>query len=158
MRFITVLLASAMLVGCARATSPVGEVRGGTLREIIENQIRDNVRESYGELNGQNFSDADLDQFRRDKVPEQIVTLLQTNDRFVAAVDHVRAMSPGDRGVYLERCRLPLRKTWRELGEISPKGTTEAGEQAEVAISNAIVDLAQRLLAGPAKPPQKKSS
>jgi len=145
-----------MLVGCAHSAPPAsGEVRGDNLREIIENQIRDNVRESFGELSGQNFSDADLDRFTRDKVPEQIVAILQTNNRFIAALDKVRAMAPGDRESYLKRCRLPLRKTWAELGEISPKGTTDAGRKAELAISNAIVDLAEKLLASAPKPAPK---
>ena len=55
-------------------------------------------------------------------------------------------MSPSDRTAYLKRCRLPYRKTWQELGEITPKGTTEAGYRAEAAIIKAIVDLAEKLL------------
>jgi hypothetical protein len=148
---ITILIAATLLVGCANSAPASGEVRGDTLREIIENQILENVRESYGELSGQNFSDVDFDRFTRDKVPEQIVTILQTNSRFLAALDKVRAMSAGDRVSYLKRCRLPLRKTWAEQGEISPKGTTDAGRRGELAIANAIVDLAEKLLASPAK-------
>jgi hypothetical protein len=159
MRFITtlitILIAATMLVGCANSAPAAGEVRGDNLREIIENQIRDNVRESFGELAGQNFSDVDFDRFTRDKVPEQIVTILQTNSRFLAALDKVRAMSPGDRESYLKRCRLPLRKTWAEQGEISSKGTTDAGRKAELAIAKAIVDLAEKLLASSAKPAPK---
>lgn len=159
MRFITnlitILLAATLMVGCAPSAQSAGDVRGDSLREIIENQIRDNVRESFGELSGQNFSDADLDRFTRDKVPEQIVTILQTNSRFLAALDKVRSMPAGDRESYLKRCRLPLRKTWAELGEISPKGTTEAGRKGETAIANSIVDLAEKLLASSAKPARK---
>lgn len=150
MRLIFVLAASVMLASCARSDPASTDVRGDTLREIIENQIRDNVRESYGELAGQNFSDADFERFTKDKVPEQIVAILRPNSRFKAAVEKVRAMSAGDREAYLRRCRLPLRKTWAELGEISPKGTTEAGRRAELAIANAIVDLAEKMLANPA--------
>lgn len=155
LRLVVFLVTAGMLIACLHSAALAGEVRGGDLRAIIENQIRDHVRESYGELAGQNFSDVDLDRFTRDKVPEQIVAMLQTNSRFLAAVDKVRAMSPEDRAAYLKRCRLPLRKTWAEQGEISRKGTTEAGEKAELAISNAIVDLAERLLAGPSGPAKK---
>ena len=49
------------------------------------------------------------------------------------------------------RCRLPLRKTWAELGEISSRGTTDAGRKAELAINNSIVDLAEKLISEPPK-------
>jgi hypothetical protein len=48
------------------------------LREIVENQIRDNLRESYGELAGQDLTDADY-RFTRDMGPEQIVSILRPN-------------------------------------------------------------------------------
>jgi hypothetical protein len=155
LRFVVFLVTVGMMIACLHPAAPAGEVRGEDLRAIIENQIRDHVRESYGELAGQNFSDADLERFTRDKVPEQIVAMLQTSSRFLAAVEKVRAMRHEERAAYLKRCRLPLRKTWAELGAISPKGTTEAGEKGELAISNAIVDLAEKLLANPSSPATK---
>jgi hypothetical protein len=124
-----------------------GAVRGSTLREIVENEIRDHVRQSWGELRGQNFSDEDYDRFKRDDIPGQIVAQLRTNKVFHAALTKVRAMTPEERTSYLKRCRAPLRKTWAELGEISRAGTTEAGQKAELDIANAIVDLAQTMLA-----------
>jgi hypothetical protein len=149
LRSFAIFLAAAMLIACGHSAVSAGEAKGSDLRAIIEGQIRDHVRESYGELAGENFSDADLDRFMRDRVPDQIVAQLKANSHFLAALDGVRAMSPGDRAAYLKRCRLPLRKTWAELGGISPKGTTEAGQKAEQAIANAITDLAEKLLAGP---------
>jgi hypothetical protein len=73
------------------------------------------------------------------------VTLLRTNKTFLDAVDKIRKMAPEERDAYLKRCRLPLRKTWAELGEISPRGTTDAGRKAELAINNSIVDLVEKL-------------
>lgn len=148
----TVLIAAAFLAGCAHSTAAYGgEVRGDNLRQIIENQILDNVRESYGELEGQNFSDADRERFFRDHVPDQIVALLRADPKFKAAVGKVRDMPSAEAAAYLKRCRLYLRKTWAELGEISRKGTTEAGRVAELAISNAIVDLAEKMISESAK-------
>jgi len=99
-----------MAVGAAISCTPVkSEVRGSNLREIIEDQIRKNVRESYGELAGENFSWDDLEQFHRNKVPEKIGNLLRASVRFRAAVDEVRSMVAADRDSYLRRCRLPLR-------------------------------------------------
>ncbi|MFY9748552.1 MAG: hypothetical protein WA891_02410 [Acidobacteriaceae bacterium] len=142
------LLAASALVACSHSAAAAGQ----DLRGIIEQQIRDHVRESYGELAGQNFSDEDLDRFTRDHTTDQIVERLKNDKNFLAAVEKVRAMSAGDRSAYLRRCRLPLRQTWAQLGAITPRGTTEAGQKAEVAIANAIVDWAESLLA---RPPQK---
>jgi hypothetical protein len=146
MRFFIAVVMT-MMAGCTYSAAS-GDVRGSNLREIIENQIRDNVRESWGELEGQNFSWNDLERFTKDKVPEQIVTLIRSNKTFLDAVEKVRKM-PAEREAYLMRCRLPLRKTWAEQGEISRQGTTDAGRRAELAIANAIVDLAEKLLAAP---------
>ena len=151
MKVIPLVLASLAMSGCGAQTAPSsGNVKGENLREIIENQIRDNVRESYGELAGQNFSDVDYERFKRDKVPDQIVSILRPHPKFKAAVEKVRAMQTADREAYLKSCRRSLRKTWAEIGEVSPKGTTEAGKRAETDIANAIVDLAEKLLAAPA--------
>ncbi len=143
------ILAAGMVMACGHWGVSAGEAHGPDLRAIIDDQIRTYVRESFGELAGQNFSDADYDRFMREKVPDQIVAQLKTNSRFLTAVANARALSQNDREAYLKRCRLPLRKTWAELGGISPKGTTEAGQRAETAIANAITDLAEKILAGP---------
>lgn len=151
MKVMTLVLASLALGGCGAQMAPAsGRVQGSNLREIIENQIRDNVRESFGELAGQNFSEVDYQRFRRDNVPDQIVSMVRPHPKFKAAVEMVRAMPTADREAYLKNCRRSLRKTWAEIGEISPKGTTEAGKRAEIDIANALVDLAEKLLAAPA--------
>jgi hypothetical protein len=150
LRFMLLLVTASMLSACRHS-----DAQSGDLRAIIEQQIRANVRESFGELTGQCFSDADLDRFTRDKVAQGIVAQLKTNSRFLATVEKVRAMPPDARSAYLKRCRLPLHKTWAELGSISSKGQTDAGQRAELMISNAIVDLAENLLAGPLTPAKK---
>jgi hypothetical protein len=65
-------------------------------------------------------------------------------------------MSPGDSQILPEPLPPTAAKTWAGQGEISPKGTTEAGRKAEPAISNAVVDLAEKLLAGSAKPAREE--
>jgi hypothetical protein len=149
LRFVVFLVVVVMVAACGHSASSAGAVRGTDLRGIIDDQIRSHVRESYGELRGQNFSDEDLARFLAEKVPDQIVAQLKNSSQFLAAVEKVRAMSPEARAAYLQRCRLPLHKTWAELGAISPKGQTDAGQRAELAIAKAITDLAVKLLAGP---------
>jgi hypothetical protein len=154
LRWMSLMFAAGLLVSCNHFTVSADEVRGSDLRAIIENQIRDHVRESYGEFAGQNFSDDDLERFNKENVTQQVVGVLRNSKVFLAAVDRVRALSPDDRASYLRRCRQPLRKTWAELGEISPKGTTEAGQKAEIALANAITNLAESLLNN-SVPPKK---
>jgi hypothetical protein len=144
----TLVTVVAALLGVCSHTDASQKAVGKNLREIIEHQIRENVRQSTGELAGQNFSDVDLERFKREDRPGRIVTALQADRTFLDAVEHVRKMPAVERSTYLKNCRQPLRKTWAEMGRIASdgSGTTAAGRVAELAISNAIVDLAERLL------------
>jgi hypothetical protein len=153
-RFFTFFAIVTMLSACGHS-APAGSAGSGDLRSIVEEKIRDNVRESYGEFAGQCFTDADLDIFTRNKVPDRIVEQLKSDSRFNAAVAKVRAMPADERAAYLKRSRLPLHKTWAELGAVSSAGQTDAGQRAETMTSNAIVDLAESLLAGPPTPAKK---
>lgn len=159
MRLVGLRLAIVFVVGmftsCHRTTPSAGEVRGADLRAIIENQIKDNIRESYGEYAGQNFSDDDLDSFIGENVPGKVVDTLRNNKVFLAAVAKVRVLAPDDRVTYLLGCRRPLHKTWAEMGEISPRGQTVAGLKAEGILAGAVVDLAQSLLNGSGAPPAR---
>lgn len=127
-----------MLIGHKAGNS---EVRGSTVREIIDDQILRTIRPSYGQAAGECFTSEDFDHFIKSKTPERIVRLLQSNRQFLSAVEKVRAMPAAERKAYLEQCRLPLRKTWAQLGEVSPRGTTVAGQRAELALAGAIVAL-----------------
>src|SRR5947199_8777284 len=111
------LIAAIMLAVTVGCTEQDSEVRGTNLREIIEDQIRQNVRESYGELAGQNFTWVDLQRFTRDKVPEQVTTMLRTNSVFRRAVAEVRAMPKEERDADVKRCRLPPGTPCAEIGE-----------------------------------------
>lgn len=115
------------------------------LRNIIEREIRANVRESWGELNGENFSSADLEQFHHDGIPAKITQKLRTDPEFLRAVQKVGGMDRDRRAKYLADCRKPLRPTWAELGRVDRSGTTDAGRTAETEIANAIVKLAESL-------------
>jgi hypothetical protein len=155
LKVVVFLMALGALAVCCKLAAAAEATRGSDLRSLIEVEISSHVRTSYGELAGQNFSDVDLQRFLAEKVPDQIVLSLKSNPRFLSAVEKIRAMKPDERTAYLLRCRAPLHKTWSELGAISPKGQTEAGQRAELAISNAIVDLAAKVLAGPPGAPKR---
>jgi hypothetical protein len=155
LKVVVFLMALGALAACSELAATAEATRRSDLRSLIEVEISSHVRISYGELAGQNFSDADLERFLSEKVPDQIVQSLKNDTRFLTAVEKIRAMKPDERAAYLQRCRAPLHRTWSELGAISPKGQTEAGQRAELAVSNAIVDLAAKVLAGPPGTPKK---
>lgn len=117
------------------------QVHGDALRSIIEDQ---RVRDSYSEMDC--YTQKDLDDLKLKDGPRKVAAALERNDQFRKAVDKVRAMPLGERGSYLRQCRLPLRRTWREIGRVSSEGTTDAGREAELLIAGTITDAAERLL------------
>jgi hypothetical protein len=129
--------------GVSHYQSPV------SLRAIIEEQINSHVRLSYGELDGECFTDKDLETMIHERVPDLIATQLKRDPGFRTAIDQMRTTSVDERNLYLLRSRQPVHKTWEELGRISSEGQTEAGQKAESLIANSVVNLAETLLASP---------
>jgi hypothetical protein len=128
---------------------PAPPMRPEALLETVKEQQRRNVRESFGELSGQCFTDADLQKFIDAKRPAKIAEDLKTDKSFLAAVLALRNLAPPDRQRILDSAAKPLRPTWTELGRISREGQTEAGQRAEVLIAEAIVAQARALMALP---------
>ncbi len=113
---------------------------------IIQEQQSENVRESYGELAHQCFTDDDLTRFVQTKTPETITDSLKRDPQFLDVVLAIRVMQPGQRAELLKSVNRPLRPTFGALGRISREGQTEAGQKAEVMIAGAIVNLVKELV------------
>jgi gas vesicle protein len=116
------------------------------LISIIQEQQRKNVRESWGELAHECFTDNDLDRFVQNKATERITESLKRDPQFLDIVLAIRKMQPGERSALLISADKPLRPTWREIGRISREGQTEAGQDAERMIATAIVNLVKKLV------------
>jgi hypothetical protein len=114
---------------------------------VILAQQRTHVRLSYGQADGQCFTRDNLSGFKQRDVPGQIVRQLRTSAQFRAIVEQLRKQPAGKRARYLQKCRAIAHPTWAQLGKISPRGQTEAGQQAELLIAQAIVRLANEMLA-----------
>ncbi|MEO0248494.1 MAG: hypothetical protein ABIN58_02900 [candidate division WOR-3 bacterium] len=148
---LTFLVISLAFVSCLALVSQ-GErfdpsiVNPETLREIIEEQQRKNVRESYGIWAHQCFTDDDLNQFISSGQAARIALSLKGSKQFMAVVSALKKLPAKQRQKLLGSCRRPLRKTWAQLGRISSEGQTEAGQQAEKLIADAIVDLVEELI------------
>lgn len=116
------------------------------LISIIQEQQRKNVKESWGELAHQCFTDNDLARFVQNKTTEQITESLKRNPEFLDVVLAIRQMEPSKRKTLLISADKPLRRTWAELGRISREGQTEAGQEAERRIATAIINLVKELV------------
>jgi len=116
------------------------------LISIIQEQQRKNVKESWGELAHQCFTDDDLARFVQNRRIEQITESLKRNPEFLDVVLAIRQMEPSERKKLLISADKPLRPTWAELGRISREGQTEAGQKAEKMIATAIVKLVKELV------------
>ena len=115
------------------------------LIEIILKEQRDNVRESYGELAGQNFTAKDLEDFKKAGTPANITARLKTDAEFLEIVLAIKQMSPTERQKLLHRGVNTFKPTWQQLGRIDRAGQSKAGQMAERMIAEAIVNLVKEL-------------
>jgi hypothetical protein len=113
---------------------------------VIAELQRTYVRASYGEMAGQNFSDQDLARFEADGVVTRIVDSLRHQPAFRSAVLDLQAADEALQRDILLRASRPLRRTWAEIGAITPDGQTEAGNRAERLIGAAVAALCRELL------------
>lgn len=116
---------------------------------LIAELQRTYVRESFGVLEGENFSDDDLAAFRADAVPRAVADSLRRDAAFLAIVLGLQSLDAVERQQLLQCARRPLRRTWREIGHITPEGQTEAGNEAERLLAAAVAGLAEELSALP---------
>jgi hypothetical protein len=121
-----------------------------SLIAIVADLQRSYVRESFGELAGQNFSDQDLSRFQNDRIPIVITDSLRHDARFLSTVLGLQGADAAVQQRILREANRPLHRSWTEIGRISREGQTEAGNRAERLIAAAVVALAQELLRIPA--------
>jgi hypothetical protein len=114
---------------------------------FIHRKQRRHVRESWGELANECFTRADLEKFERTSTAAKIAASLNRDPKFREVVVAIGELDANSRTELLTRANRPLRRTWAEIGRITRKGQTEAGNQAEQLIASAIVTLVEELLA-----------
>lgn len=129
--------------------SPTPTVSPDELLEIIKSAQRPEVRESFGVYKGENFDEDMLKEFKKQNVPQLVTERLKHNSYFIDVVLAIKQMRPGAREKLLSEGMRTYKKTWKELGKISPEGQTDAGQEAERLIAQAIVDLVKELYTMP---------
>jgi hypothetical protein len=117
-----------------------------SLIDVIKKVQNERVKESYGELEGQNFSDRDLASFLKNGTIADIKDSLKKDGEFLDVVLAIKSMSMTDRQKLLTKARTTYKPTWVELGRVDRvAGQTAAGQKAERMIAEAIVNLVKEL-------------
>jgi hypothetical protein len=105
---------------------------------------RANVKESSGIYHHECFTDADYALFRGNKTSERVAAECLGKPEVRQAITALRAMSTAEQQEVFELWRRPLRKTWAQLGRVSPEGQTSAGQRAEIDIADAIMNAVMK--------------
>jgi hypothetical protein len=116
------------------------------LQDIIHRLQLANVKQSCDETHC--FTDIDYKTFTNAHKAQQIANDQRSAPEFRTAAMALRGLPEAARQGAEDSLRQPLRKTWEELGEISCKGQTVAGKNAERDIANALVDAALEIAHG----------
>lgn len=121
------------------------------LLAIIKSQQKAEVKESSGESASQNFSKKDFDDFKKKNVPKSVADKLKHDNHFIDVVLAIKQMDPTPRQDLLDLGVQTYKNTWTQLGKVSTEGQTEAGQEAERMIAEAIVHLVGELYNLPAE-------
>jgi hypothetical protein len=116
------------------------------LIKLIEKVQRQYVRLSYSPQGCCCYTTEELDKFKKNKTIDKIVASLRKDKNFLKIVTDLRSMPKDQLTKALGFAAQTYHPTWAEIGEISPKGQTDAGQEAERLIAEAIVGLARELL------------
>jgi hypothetical protein len=118
------------------------------LISIIKEQQNLYVKESTGTMDYQCFTDRDMQNFIDKNVPNIIRTNLLKSNEYLSVIIVVKRMDPINRQNLLQLAQNTFKPTFAEFGGISKKGQaqTEAGQNAEKMIAQAVTDLTKNLL------------
>jgi hypothetical protein len=118
------------------------------LIDLITREQRNNVKKSTGTNDYQCFTDINLASFKSSNRPQKIVETLKSDSAFKTLVEEFRGMSESARKEAFSHARKICQPTWGEMGYIDKEGNgqTDAGQQAQLLISAAIVDAIQNMI------------
>jgi hypothetical protein len=121
----------------------VAKTKESVLRVVrtIQDEL---VKESIDQHNC--FTNEDYAAFKSDEITKKVVQRLENDDIFRAIARTIAGFDTANRNQINNEARLSFKKTWAQLGKITPQGQTEAGQKAEREIAIAIADLLQKLV------------
>ena len=114
------------------------------LQNIIKTKQSEKVRISRNQYDC--FSNDNLQSFKNNKIPSQVVNELMMDKSFFDLVIVIKNMSANEQQELLETSSGIAKNTWATNGEVSAKGQTDAGREAELLIAKAIVSKVKELI------------
>ncbi|MCB1858364.1 MAG: hypothetical protein KDI63_08830 [Gammaproteobacteria bacterium] len=124
------------------------EIKVEVVALVLEKQD-EYVKDSINQYNC--FTEEDYKRFRSSNTITKIVEELKKDEYFLGLVAGTVKLSPIKRHKIYREAKKTYKKTWAELGKISPEGQTDAGSEAEKEISSAISKLLKDLVEASAK-------
>ncbi|MFA6553261.1 MAG: hypothetical protein WCT27_02440 [Patescibacteria group bacterium] len=101
------------------------------------------------------YMDTDRNNFLARGGADRIVQLAKKNTDFVKFAKELKFISDAERANYCKKWSVPVYPTWAMNGEISDKGTTEAGYQTEQEIAKGLVGLVKEIVGTYVDPPSQ---
>lgn len=115
------------------------------LSQIIKKQQKRYVKESCGTLDYQCFTEKDLERFKGNRTTTVVTNSLQQDISFWRVILWLKNLPTERKENMFEQAKETYKPTWAELGEVSCKGQTQAGQEAERMIADAVEKLARDL-------------
>ncbi len=113
------------------------------LIQLIIEQQKLFVRQSYGESATECFTWDDLDRFKQENTIAKIQRNLEENNKFRDLVSMLIELPDRKRRDIFQKGKCVFKKNWGELGEITIAGQTDAGQKTKKMIADTIVELAK---------------
>lgn len=93
------------------------------------------------------FTDVDLREFR--STYEMIAESLHLDEELVKLVGEIRPLGSSTKKRLFAKATATYKPTWRQLGRISSRGQTVAGQRAERMIASVVVSTVKKMLTKP---------
>lgn len=91
------------------------------------------------------------DKYLRQGGAKQFVAKAKTDPKFIEGVKALRNFNKTERFSFYKKWKEPVYPTWAMIGEISNKGTTDAGYITQQEIADALVELVKDMFLHPEK-------
>ncbi len=110
---------------------------------IIQEQQDRFVEKSWGESAPECFTWNNLKRFKQENTIPQVQTNLRRSGKFSDLVDMLAQLPETRRNDVFQEGRDTFKETWEKIGKVTIEGQTDAGQQAEKMIAEAVVELAR---------------
>lgn len=126
--------------------SSPNQLQSDTIFALIRSIQRRYVKESSGTNADQCFTDIDLKLFHNKQIVPKLASDLSKDKRIAIVVQELSALTSSQREELLDKAASTYKPTWAQNGRIDKSGQTDAGQQAEREIAEAVVEVVRQRL------------